>query len=45
MVNRVEGNEMESPMTQWGWQVGRGVGTETPIDPPGSASSHGTGPG
>lgn len=24
MVNRVEGNEMESPMTQWGWQVGRG---------------------
>lgn len=24
MVNRVEGNEMESPVAQWGWQVGQG---------------------
>uniref|UniRef100_A0A8C4V5G6 Uncharacterized protein n=1 Tax=Falco tinnunculus TaxID=100819 RepID=A0A8C4V5G6_FALTI len=24
MVNRVEGNEMESPVAQWGWQVGWG---------------------
>lgn len=26
MVNRVEGNEMESPVAQWGRQVGRVVG-------------------
>uniref|UniRef100_A0A8C0ANJ0 Uncharacterized protein n=1 Tax=Buteo japonicus TaxID=224669 RepID=A0A8C0ANJ0_9AVES len=41
MVNRVEGNEMESPMTQWGGRWDGGAGT--PIGPPGRGcgeSSH-----
>lgn len=32
MVNRVEVNEMESPMAQWGWQLGQGG--RDPCSPP-----------